>query len=117
MSPTGEFAVVSYYAWDLSDLYTSGKITLKSSLVGDANADGVVGLNDLNLVRNHFGDVGLPGRLGDTIPFDGVVDLADLNAVRNHFGSSQQPVPEPATAWLAISTFGAACFFRLRYSA
>lgn len=55
-------------------------------LAGDANGDGVVDLDDLNLVRNHFGETGDP-QPGDT-DFDGDVDLNDLNAVRNHFGTS-----------------------------
>jgi len=64
---------------------------------GDANGDGVVDLEDLNLVRNHFGQTGDP-LPGDT-DFDGDVDLEDLNAVRNHFGTSIAGSPAlPAAA-------------------
>jgi len=70
---------------------------------GDTNGDGLVDLEDLNNVRNHFGGTGL----GDTNA-DGIVDLEDLNAVRNNFGttSGSTAVPEPAAGWL----FAAGCF-------
>jgi microcystin-dependent protein len=73
-------------------------------LPGDTDVDGDVDLNDLNNVRNHFGESGDPV-VGDTSPFDGVVDLDDLNNVRNHFGQaapSAQPAPEPTTFSLAL---------------
>jgi hypothetical protein len=52
--------------------------------------DGRIDLEDLNRVRNHFGDASPMGRIlvGDVYPFDGRVDLNDLNAVRNHFGGA-----------------------------
>ena len=66
-------------------------------------------IDDLNHVRNNFGATGPDdGSLaGDTFPFDGGVDIDDLNAVRNNFGanagvSAAVPVPEPATASLAM---------------
>lgn len=57
---------------------------------GDTDGNGVIELDDLNNVRNHFGEgvKGGPPVAGDTYPFDGVVDLSDLNAVRNHFGKA-----------------------------
>ena len=68
---------------------------------GDANFDGVVDLQDLNLVRNNFGNAGL----GDT-DGDNDIDLADLNAVRNNFGAkipfSAAAVPEPSAFVLAL---------------
>ncbi len=63
------------------------------ALPGDANDDCSVNLDDLNNVRNHFGE-GIEGGeriTGDTYPFDGIVDLDDLNAVRNNFGASAAP--------------------------
>jgi hypothetical protein len=71
--------------------------------IGDTNGDGAVNLNDLNNVRNFFGNSGAPGIPGDSFPFDGVVNLNDLNAVRNNFGAgaSSAPVPEPSTFALA----------------
>jgi hypothetical protein len=97
VSPTGAFAVESDYIWDLTQLYTSGEVTLLSVLMGDTNADGVVDLADLNNVRNHFGSDGP----GDTNS-DGIVDLKDLNAVRNNFGATagEAAVPEPSAVLL-----------------
>ncbi len=70
---------------------------------GDTNGDGVVDLDDLNNVRNHFGESG-DGVLGDTHPRDGVVSLDDLNRVRNNFGAgNSQTAPEPAALWLAMA--------------
>ncbi len=61
-----------------------------SELIGDTDSDGDVDLNDLNAVRNYFGEgvIGGPRIPGDAYPFDGTVNLKDLNAVRNHFGES-----------------------------
>jgi len=51
---------------------------------GDTNGDGRVDIQDLNNVRNHFGEVG-PNVIGDA-DGDGQVGISDLNAVRNNFG-------------------------------
>jgi hypothetical protein len=52
-------------------------------LPGDTNDDGIVDLNDLNDVRNHFGELGesLPGDAN----CDNRIDIEDLNLVRNSF--------------------------------
>lgn len=63
---------------------------------GDADGDGSVDLNDLNLVRNFFGGFGF----GDTDD-DRDVDLADLNAVRNSFGAAVPP--QIATETLVVA--------------
>lgn len=64
-------------------------------LLGDADLNGAVDIEDLNLVRNNFGGQGS----GDTDD-DGLVDLRDLNNVRNQFGMALPAqftaVPEPA---------------------
>jgi len=81
-----------------------------TTLSGDANADGFVDLNDLNLVRNEFGS---EFSVGDTDgDFD--VDLDDLNAVRDNFGatSAANPVPEPPS--LVLLAAGAAGLALLR---
>lgn len=73
-------------------------------LPGDTNGDLRIDLEDLNNVRNHFGEgsVGGPVVFGEAFPFDGIVDLADLNLVRNHFGESRtvNAVPEPGSCML-----------------
>ncbi len=75
---------------------------LRDPQPGDTNGDGVVNLNDLNNVRNHFGESG-PGIPGDA-DGSGDVTLVDLNLVRNNFGTTTgaRPVPEPGTWGLAI---------------
>lgn len=84
-----------------------------ASQPGDANGDGVVDIDDLNAVRNHFGESGknVPG---DTNA-DGDVDVNDLNVVRNNFGAGQptSSVPEPHAACAAI--IGAFALLSIRF--
>lgn len=73
---------------------------------GDTNHDGVVNIEDLNAVRNHFGESGesVPGDANG----DGVVGIDDLNDVRNNFGAvagGSKSVPEPAA--MALCALGA----------
>jgi hypothetical protein len=80
--------------------------------LGDTDADGDVDLDDLNNVRNSFGE---STGLGDTYPFDGDVDLDDLNAVRNNFGGSiASTVPEPSSLALIACAAGALAAVRRR---
>ncbi len=78
---------------------------------GDTNGDQAVGLDDLNSVRNHFGEVGATPA-GDTNG-DGHVDLADLNRVRNNFGAGELvPAPSARTANGTASQFAARSLWR-----
>jgi Dockerin type I domain len=73
---------------------------------GDVNRDGTVNLDDLNEVKNNFGNVGAPGIPGDD-DGDGMVNLTDLNRVKNNFGNSGpgfSNLPEPATVMLSGAT-------------
>ncbi len=91
VEPTGAFTVSSFYPWDVSQLYTTGEVTLL--LPGDTNGDQTVNIEDLNNVRNNFGLSGV-GILGDNNN-DQIVDIADLNNVRNFFGTrASRPVPD-----------------------
>jgi uncharacterized protein YjbI with pentapeptide repeats len=115
------FNLASPYTWDFTQLYTTGEVTLLSeqSLPGDTNADGNVNLDDLNNVRNFFGQTyfGSGASPGDTWPFNRTVDLEDLNAVRNNFGAgSSSSVPEPGTAVLAMVAVAAVYLVRRRGS-
>jgi len=112
---SGMFADGSAFSFDLNSRLVFGEdrffslATLTITLVpmriaGDTNWDGTVDIDDLNNVRNNFGETGsVDGSLvGDAWPFDGRVDIDDLNAVRNNFGAVATAVPEPAAAWLAV---------------
>jgi len=79
-------------------------------LEGDTNGDGLVNIDDLNNVRNNFGEMGPDdGTLvGDSFPFDGMVNIDDLNNVRNNFGAmAPSPVPEPAASFTALLALAA----------
>ena len=75
---------------------------LTNGFVGDTNGDRRIDLEDLNNVRNHFGEGEIlgPPIFGEAFPFDGIVDIGDLNRVRNNFGTSAA-IPEPT----ALVTF------------
>jgi len=82
-------------------LFRIDNLVIEGAVVlGDTNGDNLVNLDDLNNVRNHFGQSG-PPIPGDT-NFDGVVSIDDLNNVRNHFGAPAAAVPEPASVVLAV---------------
>ena len=59
--------------------------TMLGTYYGDHDLDGDVDIDDLNTVRNNFGQ---PGKWADG-DFDGdrIVDIDDLNTVRNNFGA------------------------------
>lgn len=60
--------------------------TLPSNCPGDANYNGIVNFDDLNIVLSNFSKtgVGIPGDLN----FDGRVDFLDLNIVLGGFGAT-----------------------------
>jgi hypothetical protein len=101
VTPTGAFTVSSPYTWNLSQLYTTGEVTLAAlpAIPGDFNNSGIVDAADYVVWRK----------------IDGT--QAGYNLWRSHFGQtsanssalpSAEPlsagVPEPST--LALSIFG-----------
>jgi len=84
--------------------FATAMLGARSKLAGDVNGDGLVGLADLNAVRNNFGAYGE----GDANQ-DGLIDIEDLNLVRNYFGDSQlaAAAPEPSSWFMAF--LGATC--------
>ena len=73
---------------------------------GDANGDGYVNSDDLNIVRGHWGESVSPGDagLGD-LSGDGIVTSDDLNLVRANWGNAYTAVvPEPGM--FALASFG-----------
>lgn len=78
-----DHALISYR--EIESVSTLGPAPVVQ-LLGDTNGDSAVDLDDLNNVRNSFGETGRDA-VGDT-DMDGDVDLDDLNNVRNAFGNS-----------------------------
>ena len=86
--------------------------TRPTAMLGDADLDGDVSLDDLFAVRNNFGtQTGATLAQGDT-DGDGDVDLDDLFTVRNNFGRTTIVVPEPAT--LSLLALGGVALLRRR---
>jgi hypothetical protein len=88
--------------------------TLISPLLGDANLDGRVDLNDFGILKNHFGSGTLRSE-GD-FNADSQVNLTDFGILKENFGrSAAAAVPEPATlgqlalglALASLATFAA----------
>jgi autotransporter-associated beta strand protein len=87
----------------------TGRITIESTLLGDADLNGTVNGADLNAVLSNYNQVGFSGlagwRAGD---FDGsgTVNGADLNTVLSNYNqgvSVGAAVPEPSTLLLAVA--------------
>ena len=96
----------SGYPFDLVCSPPDMTFTSIDNLPGDTQGDGVVDLQDMNNVRNFFGEPA-----SDTVWFsdangDGMVDLGDLNDARNNFGADYRqgsnPIPEPTTTALLL---------------
>ncbi len=101
--------------------------TAQLLLLGDANNDGKVDLNDLNIVLNHLGTTSSLRSDGN---FDGAstIDLNDLNDVLNNLGVTSgqgsaaisyaeslvagAAAPEPAS--LSVLALGSALLLRRR---
>ena len=112
VTPTGAFTVSSPYTWNLSNLYTTGEVTLTAvpSLPGDFNHDGTVDAADYVVWRKN------PG---------GIYTQNDFNIWRAHFGQTtgsgsgasrsvtvSPTIPEPASHVLLLLT--AATLFVMR---
>ncbi len=94
----------------LGDGRTALRVTLHDLLGGDCTLDGIVGRDDLGVLREHFGMQG-GWREGD-LNADGVVDVRDYVAYKKHFGAHLPGrVPEP-TALIALALTGASMLVR-----
>lgn len=106
VTPTGQFHVTIQYGWDLSDLYTTGVITLLDGtiLLGDANGDRIVDDLDFQIWDVHKFTEGTTWREGD-FNGDQVTDISDLNIWHTHRGTrrSINAVPEPMCNGLAAA--------------
>jgi hypothetical protein len=106
VTPSGAFTVSSPYTWNLTNLYTTGEVTLAAapSLPGDFNGDGSVDAADYVVWRKADGT------------------QAGYDTWRAHFGQSvgsgavtaeNATVPEPTT--LVMLILAAAASFPLRH--
>jgi hypothetical protein len=77
-------------------------------ILGDANGDGKVDINDLTIVLTNFGQsLGLGAWAKGDFTGDGTVDINDLTIVLTNFGHTSSAaalsaVPEPASAVLLV---------------
>lgn len=80
--------------------------TLDSSLKGDLNRDGFVGVDDLNTVLANFGN-DVPPMLNGDADWDGYIGITDLNEVLANWNAGSPPpaasaIPEPVTLTLLL---------------
>ena len=82
---------------------------IRARLLGDANGDGTVDVNDLTIVLSHYGQTGMTWSQGNFVG-DGTVDVNDLTIVLANFGQSLgssagaiAAVPEPSVFWLLVA--------------
>jgi hypothetical protein len=116
VTPTGAFSVESPYWWDLSQLDTTGDVTLLPD--ADFDGDGLVGAADLDAWKTYAGRAsGATNAQGDA-DYDGDVDGGDFMAWQRLLGASMTTtppvgsVPEPAA--LALVAAGSAWTGALR---
>jgi probable HAF family extracellular repeat protein len=121
VTPTGTFDVSSPYTWNLSNLYTTGEVTLTAVsevVAGDYNQNGTVDAADYTVWRDNLGGGTLINR---GVGITGPVGAADYNIWKANFGQSlgggsgsallsaaslSSAVPEPVAVLLAIAAFG-----------
>lgn len=78
-------------------LSSRGTASLHIQLLGDADQDGLVGIDDMNIILAHWGRQ-VPAYASDMgdLDGDGTVGIADLNQVLGGWGSDVRQIPEPA---------------------
>jgi hypothetical protein len=109
-NPQGSTAALAGYDKYTIDLYVDfaliGLTFEGPALIpGDVNYDGVVDIFDVNLVSDHWGEL---GPLGDA-NVDGVVDIFDVNLISDNWTTAAaSSVPEPLTLVLAAIAAAAA---------
>ncbi len=76
-------------------------ILIKPTRAGDADFDGIVGLNDLLRLANNYGNSGVTWTQGD-FDYDGLVGLNDLLILANNYGLAYAaPVPGASPSFAA----------------
>ena len=99
---------IDYIRWDTTGAWEPPATLLE----GDLNADGFVGIGDLNLVLGNWNATVTPGDLLSGDAFDdplnpGFVGIGDLNVVLGNWNAGTPPpasiVPEPASISLVVA--------------
>jgi hypothetical protein len=81
----------------------NSSIVLRYTRYGDANVDGVVNLNDFNILASNFGQAGKYWFEGD-FDYDGLVNLQDFNRLAANFGLSAAGSTVTPAAWAALAS-------------
>jgi hypothetical protein len=110
--------LVGRKAWDTSELYTNGEISVIGMLDGDTDADWDVDSVDLANLEGVFGG---EGDLYTDLNGDGRVDLEDFAIMRDNFGLGLPSAPDaelgaatPEPATLGMLTLGGLSLVRRR---
>ncbi len=124
-SRSGSFSTInlptldSHLVWNTDSLLVDGTISVEStSLPGDLDHDGFVGLGDLDIILNNW-NLSVTPRSGHPADpnGDGFVGLADLDIVLNNWNSGTPPattnIPEPGTA-MVVGVAAISCVLRRR---
>ncbi|MEZ6192568.1 MAG: hypothetical protein R3C45_14930 [Phycisphaerales bacterium] len=92
-------------------------IEYNSYLPGDLNADGFIGIADLNIILNHWNQTTDASNWQADPTDDGYIGIEDLNLVLGNWNTGGPPIsgggvaiPEPATIFLAGALAG--CYLR-----
>jgi uncharacterized protein (TIGR03790 family) len=83
-------------------------MVLRPWIVGDGTLDGVVGLDDLNLILHNWNTPTTLGAIRGDYNADGFVGVKDLNLMLSYWSSNKlvspaAGVPEPVGAWCVLS--------------
>ena len=73
------------------------------AMMGDADVDRAVTLDDFNTLASHFGQSGMTWTEGD-FTGDGIVNLDDFNALAGHFGESAGATGPSARDWANLGS-------------
>jgi uncharacterized protein YjbI with pentapeptide repeats len=129
VTPTGVFTISSPYTWNLSQLYTTGEVTLAAvpTLPGDYNNNGIVDAADYTVWRDRLGQSVTLANENPAAASPGLVDAEDYAFWTANFGNvlpdlgagsgaahvapgdspgANYAVPEPAS--VVLLTFAAA---------
>jgi uncharacterized protein YjbI with pentapeptide repeats len=103
VTPSGAFTVESPYTWNLSQLYTTGEVTLAAApnLPGDYNNNGVVDSADYTVWRDRLGQSVTLANEHPAAATPGLVDAEDYAFWTANFGNVLPELGAGAAAHLA----------------